>query len=65
MPEKAEMTAALSALGAPLQVTLLDRQLRGLSGPKVPRLLRVGLAAAGIAAAASLVLNTYLGGWLQ
>jgi general secretion pathway protein L len=56
---------AVGGDGAPLQVTLLDRQLRGLAGPQVPRLLRIGLISAGVAAAASLLLNIYLGGWLQ
>jgi general secretion pathway protein L len=56
---------AVGGNGAPLQVTLLDRQLGGRAGPRVPRLLRIGLATAGIAAAASLFLNIYLGGRLQ
>lgn len=56
---------AVGSDGAPLQVTLLDRQLRGLAGPQVPRLLRIGLVSTGIAAAAALLLNIYLGGSLQ
>lgn len=51
--------------GAPLQVMLLDRPLRGLAGPAVPRLLRVGLVSAAATAAVCLLLNIYLGGWLQ
>jgi general secretion pathway protein L len=56
---------AVGSDGAPLQVALLDRQLRGLAGPQVPRLLRIGLVSTGIAAAAALLLNIYLGGSLQ
>ncbi|MBR0696468.1 PilN domain-containing protein [Bradyrhizobium lablabi] len=56
---------AVAGGGEPVHVTLLDRQLRGLAGPKVPRFLRVGLVAAGIAAAAALFLDIYVGGWLQ
>ncbi|MGY4474243.1 PilN domain-containing protein [Bradyrhizobium sp. USDA 3364] len=51
--------------GASQQVTLLDRSLRGLAGPAVPRLLRIGLISTAAAAAVSLLLNIYLGGWLQ
>ncbi|QPF83626.1 PilN domain-containing protein [Bradyrhizobium genosp. L] len=51
--------------GAPLQVTLVDKQLRGLAGPQVPRLLRIGLASVAAAAATCLLLDIYLGGWLQ
>jgi general secretion pathway protein L len=56
---------AVGSDGAPLRVTLLDRQLRGLAGPRVSRLLRISLASTAIAAAASLLLNFYLGSWLQ
>ena len=56
---------AVGSDGAPLQVTLLDRQLRGLAGPQVPRLLRIGLVSVVLAAVASLLLNIYLGGSLQ
>ncbi|VIO78030.1 hypothetical protein CI1B_72140 [Bradyrhizobium ivorense] len=56
---------AVGGDGAPLQVTLLDRPLRGLAGPRVPRLLSIGLISAATAAAACLLLNIYLGGWLQ
>ncbi|KGT80357.1 fimbrial assembly protein [Bradyrhizobium japonicum] len=56
---------AIGSDGVPLRVTLLDRKLRGLAGPNVSRLLRVGLASATAAAAACLLLNIYLGGALQ
>ncbi|MHC2435179.1 PilN domain-containing protein [Bradyrhizobium sp. USDA 4451] len=51
--------------GAPQQVMLLDKSLRGLAGPQVPRLLRIGLISTAAAAAVSLLLNIYFGGWLQ
>jgi len=54
-----------AATAAPLRVTLLDRQLRGLAGPRVPGLLRIGVVSLAIAAAACLLLNIYVGGWLQ
>lgn len=56
---------AVGSDGAPQRVTLLDRSLRGLAGPAVPRLLRIGLISTAAAAAVSLLLNIYLGGWLQ
>jgi general secretion pathway protein L len=51
--------------GAPVRVKLLDKRLRSMAGPNMPRLLRVGLISTGVAAAASLVLSIYLGGSLQ
>jgi general secretion pathway protein L len=56
---------AVTSSGEPLRVTLLDRRLRGLAGAKMPRLLRVALVSTGVAAALSLFLNIYVGGWLQ
>ncbi|MHC2467628.1 PilN domain-containing protein [Bradyrhizobium embrapense] len=56
---------AVGGDGAPQQVTLLDRSLRGLAGPAVPRLLRIGLVSTAVAAAVSLLLNVYVGGSLQ
>ncbi|MGY4173637.1 general secretion pathway protein L [Bradyrhizobium sp. USDA 4529] len=53
---------AVGGDGAAQQVTLLDKSLRGLAGPSVPRLLRVGLVSTAAAAAGSLLLNIYLGG---
>jgi general secretion pathway protein L len=53
--------------GTSSSVTLMDRALRSRIGAtvNVPRLLRAVLLSAGVAAAASLVLNAYLGGSLQ
>ncbi|WP_454631582.1 PilN domain-containing protein [Bradyrhizobium cenepequi] len=51
--------------GAPFQVKLLDKRLRSMAGPNVPRLLRVALISTGVAAAGSLFLSIYLGGSLQ
>ena len=51
--------------GAPVRVKLLDKRLRSMAGPNIPRLLRVGLISTGVAAAASLFLSIYLGGSLQ
>lgn len=56
---------AVGSDGTPQQVTLLDRSLRGLAGPTVPRLLRIALVSTAAAAAACLLLNIYVGGWLQ
>lgn len=56
---------AVGGDGTAQQVTLLDKSLRGLAGPSVPRLLRVGLVSTAAAAAVSLLLNIYLGAWLQ
>jgi len=56
---------AVGSDGAPQQVTLLDRSLRGLAGPAVPRLLRIALVSTAAAAAVCLLLNIYVGGWLQ
>jgi general secretion pathway protein L len=49
------------------RILLLEKALRSVIGPavSVPRLLRVGLFAAGVAAAASLLIDTYLGDSLQ
>jgi general secretion pathway protein L len=51
--------------GAPVHVKLLDKRLRSMAGPNVPRLLRIALISTGVAAAASLLLSIYLGGSLQ
>ncbi|MCA6110013.1 PilN domain-containing protein [Bradyrhizobium cenepequi] len=51
--------------GALVQVKLLDKRLRSVAGPNVPRSLRVALILTGVAAAASLFLSIYLGGSLQ
>ncbi|MFH0303036.1 PilN domain-containing protein, partial [Bradyrhizobium sp. 31Argb] len=56
---------AAGGSGAPIRVKLLDKRLRSMAGPNVPRLLRVVLISTGIAAAASLFLSIYLGGSLQ
>jgi len=72
--ELAELLDAASvAIVAPAQdgvsspIPLMDRKLRSIVGAvaDVPRLLRVVLVSAVIAAAASLLLNAYLGGSLQ
>jgi general secretion pathway protein L len=49
------------------RILLLEKSLRSVIGPaiNVPRLLRAGLLAAGIATAAALLIGTYLGGSLQ
>ncbi|WP_407180560.1 PilN domain-containing protein [Bradyrhizobium sp. STM 3562] len=59
--------AAEAGSGLPARITLLDQSLRGVVGlaVNVPRLLRVTLLSAGVAAAASLLVDTYLGGSLQ
>jgi general secretion pathway protein L len=53
--------------GAPVRIALLDEPLRSVIGPKVnvPRLLRAILLSAGVAAAASLLIDVYLAGSLQ
>ena len=51
--------------GARARVKLLDKRLRSMAGPNVPRLLRLGLISTGVAAAVSLFLSIYLGGSLQ
>lgn len=58
---------AVAGNGAALRITLLDKPLRSVIGPavNVPRLLRASLLAAGVSAAASLLINAYLGGSLQ
>jgi general secretion pathway protein L len=49
------------------RIVLLEKPLRSLIGPAVnlPRLLRVALLSAGIAAAASLLIGAYLGDSMQ
>jgi general secretion pathway protein L len=67
------LDAASVAIYAPVQghvsapISLMDRQLRSIIGAavNVPRLLRVILFSAIVAAAASLLINAYLGGSLQ
>lgn len=56
---------AASAGGAPLRVALLEKRLRSVSGPDVPRLLRRALISAAAVAVACLFLSVYIGGWLQ
>jgi general secretion pathway protein L len=53
--------------GMSAPISLMDRQLRSIVGAavNVPRLLRVILISAVVAAAASLLINAYLGGSLQ
>jgi general secretion pathway protein L len=53
--------------GSPVRITLLEKSLRSVIGPAVdlPRLFRAILLSAGLAAAASLLLNAWLGGSLQ
>jgi general secretion pathway protein L len=52
---------------AAARIKLIEKSLRSMIGPAInlPRLLRAILLSAGIAAAASLLLNAYLGGSLQ
>jgi general secretion pathway protein L len=59
------LAPAAGGAGAPFQVKLLDKRLRSVAGPNVPRLLRVTLISTGFAAAAALFLSIYLGGSLQ
>jgi general secretion pathway protein L len=67
------LDAASVAIFAPAQdavsapISLMDRQLRSIIGAavNVPRLLRAILLSAVVAAAASLLINAYLGGSLQ
>ena len=49
------------------RILLIEKPLRSVIGPavNVPRLLRASLLAAGVAAAASLLVDTYWGGSLQ
>jgi general secretion pathway protein L len=53
--------------GASGRIVLIEKSLRSVIGPAInlPRLLRAILLSAGIAAAASLLLNAWLGGSLQ
>jgi general secretion pathway protein L len=51
--------------GAPAKIKVLDQQLHGAAAADVPRILRVALLSAGIAAAASLMAATYFGSVLE
>jgi general secretion pathway protein L len=53
--------------GAPAKIKILDQPLRGTVGraPDVPRMLRIGLLSAGLAAAASLIAAAYIGSSLD
>ena len=55
-----------AAAGAPAKIKILDQPLRGTLGraADVPRLLRLGLLAAGLAAAAAMIASVYIGGEL-
>jgi general secretion pathway protein L len=59
--------AAPATAEAPAPIRLLDQPLRSVIGSAIdmPRLLRAILLSAGVAAAASLAINAYLGGSLQ
>jgi general secretion pathway protein L len=60
-------SVAVYATGPAGRILLVDRQLRSVIGPvvNVPRLLRVTLLSAGIAAAASLLIGAYWSDSLQ
>jgi general secretion pathway protein L len=47
--------------GAPTRIKIFDQPLHGAAAADVPRILRVALLSAGIAAAASLMAATYIG----
>jgi general secretion pathway protein L len=53
--------------GAPAKIKILDQPLSGTVGraPDVPRMLRIGLLSAGLAAAASLIAAAYIGSSLD
>src|SRR6202035_4783482 len=53
--------------GAPAKIKIFDQPLRGAAGwsADVPRILRVVLLSAGVAAAASLIAAAYIGGALD
>jgi general secretion pathway protein L len=59
--------AASVGAGTPSRIKLFDQPWRGAIGSaiEIPRLLRTLLLSAGLAAAASLLIATYLGGYLQ
>jgi general secretion pathway protein L len=54
-----------AAGGAPARIKVFDQQLHGAAAADVPRILRVALLSAGIAAAASLMAAIYVGGSLD
>jgi len=56
-----------AATGAPAKIKVFDQPLRGAAGraPDVPRMLRLALLSAGLAAAASLIAAAYIGGALE
>ena len=60
-------TTVSAGAGAPVRIKLLDRPWRGVIGSagQIPRLLRRILLTAAIAAAALLLVATYLGGTMQ
>jgi general secretion pathway protein L len=53
--------------GAPAKIKIFDQPLRGAAGraPDVPRMLRLALLSAGLAAAASLIAAAYIGSALE
>ena len=58
--------AALPAGGTPAKIKIFDKSLRGAIGRvDVPRILRVVLLSAGLAAAASLIVAAYIGSTLD
>jgi general secretion pathway protein L len=56
-----------AAAGAPAKIKVFDQPLRGAAGraPDVPRMLRLALLSAGLAAATSLIAAAYLGSALE
>ena len=60
-------TTVSDAAGAPVRIKLFDQPWRGAIGSaeRIPRLLRRGLVVAGAAAAASLLIATYLEGSMR
>ena len=54
-----------AAGGAPARIKIFDQQLHGAAAADVPRILRIALLSAGIAAAASLMAAIYVGGSLD
>lgn len=56
-----------AAAGAPAKIKVFDQPLRGAAGraPDVPRMLRLALLSAGLAAAASLIAAAYIGSALE
>ena len=63
----AAFAALPAAAGAPVRIKVFDRSLQGASGRAVdvPRILRVVLLSAGLAAAASLIGAAYIGSTLD